>query len=125
MLFDTDVLIWVQRGSIRAAREVDKVEAPRLSVVTYMEIVEGARNKAELKGIRETMARFGLTVLPVNEAIGHKAALYLEEHRLKSGLDLVDALVAATATTHSLTLCTANARHFRPIAGLEVKAFRP
>ncbi len=125
MLFDTDVLIWIQRGNLKAARAVDSAADAGLSVATYMELVEGARNKAELRAIRETMTRFGLAVLPLSDSIGHRAAIYMDEYRLKSGLDLVDALVAATAVENSETLCTANVKHFRAIPNLSIKAFRP
>ena len=125
MLFDADVLIWMQRGNLKAARAVDSAADPGLSVATYMELVEGARNKAELRAIRETMTRFGLAVLPLSDSIGHRAATYMDEYRLKSGLDLVDALVAATAIENAQTLCTANVKHFRAIPDLSVKAFRP
>ena len=35
------------------------------------------------------------------------------------------ALVAATATEHALTLCTANGKHFSPIRDLNMKVFKP
>jgi predicted nucleic acid-binding protein len=36
-----------------------------------------------------------------------------------------DALVAATAVEHGLVLCTGNARHFKAIRDLKIKAFKP
>ena len=125
MLFDADVLIWIERGSLRAARAVDSAADPGLSVVTYMELVQGARNKAGLRAVRETMTQFGLAVLPLSDSIGQRATMYLETYRLRSGLDLVDALVAATAVESAQTVCTANVKHFRVIPDLSVKPFRP
>ncbi len=125
MIFDTDVLIWVSRRNTKAIRTVDSSESPELSVATYMELVEGARDKAELRATREMAVRYGFAFLPLTEEIGHRAVTYLEMYRLKSGLDLVDALVAATAVENGATLCTGNVKHFRAIAGLEIKAFRP
>ena len=125
MLFDADVLIWIERGNLRAARAVDSAADPGLSVVTYMELVEGARDKAGLRAIRETMTQFGLAVLPLSDSIGQRATMYLETYRLRSGLDLVDALVAATAVESAQTVCTGNVKHFRVIPDLSVKPFRP
>ncbi len=125
MLFDTDVLIWMQRGHRKAVRAIDSADSPELSVATYMELLEGARDKAELLAIRRTMTRFGLTVLPLSDTIGHRAAMYMETYRLACGLDLVDALVAATAVESAQTVCTGNVKHFRVIPDLSVKPFRP
>lgn len=36
-----------------------------------------------------------------------------------------DAIVAATATENNLILVTSNAKHFRPIKDLKLKAFKP
>ena len=71
------------------------------------------------------MTRFGLTVLPLSDSIGHRAAMYMETFRLACGLDLVDALVAATAVENAQTVCTGNVKHFRVIPDLPVKPFRP
>ncbi len=40
------------------------------------------------------------------------------------GLRLPDALIAATAIEHHLPLLTGNAKHFEPIEGLTIEAFR-
>jgi predicted nucleic acid-binding protein len=125
MLFDTDVLIWMQRGNSKAVRAIDSADSPKLSVATYMELIEGVRDKAELRDIKRTITQSGLMVLPLSENIGLRATTYLEEFRLAHGLDLVDALVAATAVENDETLCTANVKHFRVIRNLTIKAFRP
>jgi len=51
--------------------------------------------------------------------------IFLEEYALSHGLRAGDAIVAATAAEHGLTLCTGNARHFRPIRDLQTKIFKP
>lgn len=125
MLFDTDVLIWALRGSEAAARAIDGDDDRRISAVNYMELMQGARSKREQAAIREFLDALGFTVLPITEAISHRAVIFTEEHALKSGIQLADALVFATACEHNLTLCNANQKHFRGIQSLNAKLFRP
>jgi predicted nucleic acid-binding protein len=49
----------------------------------------------------------------------------MEELALSAGLELADALIAATACEHGIKLCTANARHYRVVADLGLHVFRP
>jgi predicted nucleic acid-binding protein len=125
MLFDTDVLIWALRGSARAAKEIDDAEERYISAVNYMELMQGARSKREQTMIKQFLNALGFIVLPITEAVSHRATIFIEEHALKSGIQLADALVFATACEHSLTLCSANQKHFRAIRSLDAKVFRP
>lgn len=124
MLFDTDVLIWALRGNSKAARLIDSDDDRRVSVVSCMELLQGARNKSELKTIMSFLAEY-FTMLPLTENIGHRALIYIEEYSLKAGMYMGDALIAATAVENQITLCTANQKHYKPIIDLELKVFRP
>lgn len=125
MLFDTDVLIWALHGSEAAARTIDGDDDRRISAVNYMELMQGARNKREQEAIREFLNALGFVVLPITEAISHRAVIFIEELALKSGIQLANALVFATACEHNLTLCSANQKHFRGIQSLKARVFRP
>ena len=125
MLFDTDVLIWALRGSKAAAKEIDGDENRFISAVNYMELMQGARSKREQTMIKQFLNELDFTVLPITEAISHRAMIFIEEHALRSGIQLADALVFATACEHSLTLCSANQKHFRSIQSLDSKVFKP
>ncbi len=48
MLVDTDVLIWHLRGYAQATRHLDQLGSLKLSAVSYLEVLQGVRNKAEL-----------------------------------------------------------------------------
>jgi len=50
MLFDTDILIWVLRGYPKAIKTLDASEQRALSVVNYMELLHGARDRREARG---------------------------------------------------------------------------
>lgn len=125
MLFDTDVLIWALRGNSRAAAAIDAAGERAMSVVNYMELIQGARDKRELRLLRAFLNDLGFFVLPLTENIGHRAAVYMEEYALKTGLSPADALVAAAAVEVQQVLCSANTKHYRRISELELKAFRP
>ena len=71
VLFDTDVLIYAQRGSRRAALAIDNAARRLVSVQSLMELVQGARDKDDLRIIKRFLAELGFTVLPLTENIGH------------------------------------------------------
>jgi hypothetical protein len=125
VLFDTDVLIWIQRGNAKAAEWVEKEGERSISVLTYMELLQGAREKRQHEYILDFLHEFNFQILPLSENIGHRAAIYIEEYSLSHGLRSGDAIIAATATENGLTLCTANAKHYKPIRELKLRVFRP
>ena len=125
MLFDTDVIIWVLRGSKRAATAIDRADSLEISVVSYMELVQGARDKSELRATKAALAALNFQMLALTENIGHRASIYLEEYALKSNIGVPDALIAATAVENGMPLCTANAKDYRSIAELQLDVFRP
>ena len=125
MLFDTDVLIWIFRGMKSAARLVQADTDRKISIINYMEILQGSKNKYEMLSYKHFFSHYFFEILPVTEAISHRAAILFEEHALSTGLHVTDALVIATACENQLTLCTTNQKHARDIAALELKVFAP
>ena len=125
MIFDTDIFIWVQRGNVKAAKALEDASARMLSIQTYMELLQGALNKEQHVYIKDFLTEYNFEILPLTENIGHRAAIYIEEYSLSSGLRAGDAIVAATATEHHLELMTSNFKHFRVIRDLKLKPFKP
>lgn len=125
MIFDTDVIVWALRGNQRATTAIDRAESLEISVVSYMELLHGARDKKELRLTKAYLADLGFQIVPLSENIGHRASIYLEEYGLKSNLGVPDALIAATAVENDKVLCSGNAKDYREIAEVELKAFRP
>jgi len=125
MLFDTDVLIWVLRGNIKAAKIIDGAEAGAVSVVTFMELLLGARGRAEVHAIKSFLADMRIATLPLTENIGHRASIYMEEYGPSVSMSVADALIASTAVEANEELITGNDRHYRPIKELSLKRFRP
>jgi len=124
ILFDTDILIWIQRGNAKAAALVDKTDERAISVLTYMELLQCAQNRQQHSHIKNFIKDFNFTTLPLTENIGHRASIYIEEYTLASGLRAGDAIVAATAVEHNLVLVTGNGKHFKSIADLNIHLFK-
>jgi len=124
-LVDSDVLIWLARGSMKAAAALDAVEDIGVSAVSYMELLQGVRSKAEIRALRALLADLQAEILPLTEAISLRATVLLETHRPAHRLMMADALVAATAVQHGAVLLTANTKHFKPVDGLQMLTFKP
>ena len=124
MLVDTDVLIWHLRGYRQASRSLDELPKLTLSAMSYLELIPGMRNKEELAAVRRMFELRDANVLPFTQEITRRATELMETLALSHGLQAADALIAATALEHHLTLLTGNSRHFEAVGGLGIEAFR-
>ncbi len=123
MIIDTDVFIWYFRAN-RAARDIIEAgHAISLSAVTYMELVQGMRNKQELSLFRQEMNNKNWQILTLTAEITSRAMTYIEEYALSYSMALADALIAATAVERGATLLSANTKHYRFLAELQLQQF--
>ena len=67
------------------------------SAVSYLEVLKGIRNKAELAELKKMLERRSAAVLPITEAITQQAISLMESLSFSHGLQMGDALIAATA----------------------------
>jgi predicted nucleic acid-binding protein len=125
VLVDSDVLIWLTRGHPAAATRLRQIDLWRISAVTYMELAQGCRDQAELERFKKALTGRGTQIAPVTESICDRAMRLIDRHTLAHGLQLGDALIAATALELGLPLLTSNIKHFSPIEGLSVERFDP
>ena len=123
-LVDTDVMIWYLRGDENAKELLHSLNFC-ISSVTYMELLQGMRNKQELKLFQKMIKSWGIKVVFIDEEISAKALFYMEEYFLSHSMELADSLIGATCTRHGLTLVTANDKHYRVLKDLDIKIFRP
>ena len=124
MIVDTDVLIWYMRGDKNAFKVIENLNGFYTSVVTYIELVQGLRNKSELIELRKAYRLWNTKILYINEEISSKAMFYIERHYLSNSLQLADALIASTAITNGLSLLTGNDKHYKVIKELSISKFR-
>ncbi|MEA3467567.1 MAG: type II toxin-antitoxin system VapC family toxin [Thermodesulfobacteriota bacterium] len=125
MLFDTDVIIWYMRGNINALKAVRQHKNFVISVVTYMELVQGMRNKNELALLREALKSWGTKIIYISEEISSKAMFYVEQHYLSHSVQLADALIGATAVSHGIPLLTGNVKHYKIVKEIKLTKFKP
>jgi len=71
-MVDTDVLIWYMRGNKKAFKSIEKTSNFHISVITYMELVQGMRNKMELNALRKSLRDWNASIIYITEEISAK-----------------------------------------------------
>lgn len=125
MIIDTDVLIWYLHGNEKAKTIVEDNIPFAISVVTYMEIVQGMKNKEEFKIFQKQMQRWNTEIIQLNQEISSRAMFYVQEYFLSHAMMLADALIAATVVQNSEIILTANDKHYKFIPNIDCKKFIP
>ncbi len=116
-LVDTDVLIDYLRGHPKAKAKVLALEQVLVSVVTVAELYAGVRGSKEQRDVANLLAE--CERLPVDEQIAKDAGQLKNRYFPSHGVQLPDALIAATAVAHDLPLYTLNLKHYPMIEGLK------
>lgn len=124
MLIDTDVIIWFMRGNDLAKKAIDQNNGFSISAVTYMELVQGMRNKNELAALRKALNLWGTKIIYITEEISSKAMFYVEQHYLSHSMQLADALIGATAASQGIPLLTGNTKHYNIIKEIQLTRFK-
>ena len=125
MVIDTDVLIWYMKGNEKAYKAIENSKNFFISVVTYMELVQGMRNKNELNNLRRALYVWNSKILYISEEISVKAMFFVEQHYLSHSIQMADALIGAAAISHGLPILTGNDKHYKILKDIRIKKFRP
>jgi predicted nucleic acid-binding protein len=112
VLVDTDLFVDHLRGAAELRPGKHRLH---YSVITRAELFAGSSATVQ---IPQLLAPF--RELPVDRAVAERAGRI----KRQSGLRMPDALIAATALQHGLSLATRNRRHFQPVQGLRLRALR-
>ncbi|MDR1087680.1 MAG: PIN domain-containing protein [Coriobacteriales bacterium] len=124
MIVDTDVLIDYFRGLELAKSKLASLVPFRISAITLMELLQGARNKNMMRIIERQLKVWNVSVIQTTEATSIRAVQFVREFALSSSVQAADALIAATAIEEGETLLTGNEKHFRCIPGLSIEVFK-
>ncbi len=125
MLVDTDVLVWYLKGNDNAKTQIEALPHFFISVVSYIELVQGMRNKNELNCLRKGLRRWNAKIVYLSEDISAKAMFYVEQYCLSHSLQLTDALIGATAITNGFEILTANVKHYQVLSDISIMKFNP
>jgi len=90
-----------------------------------MELVQRLRNKQEQSALHRFLDQLGFEVFPVSEVISQRALFLMEEWRLSHQMLMADALIAATTIEYGTSLLTGNGKHYRFLASIKLKNFKP
>ena len=123
MIIDTDVLVWYLRGNEAAKQAVEENIPFSISVVTYMELVQGMINKAEMKKFQKQLQTWNINIIQIDKEISARAMFYVQEYALSHSMMLADGLIAATVVQYGEVLLTANDKHYKYLPTIEVKKF--
>jgi predicted nucleic acid-binding protein len=104
-LFDTNILIDYLNAVPQARDELGRYETISISVISWMEVLVGARPEVE-EATRAFLTGFG--IIELDSEVAERAVSLRRRH----GIKLPDAIIWAAAEVHSLLLVTRNTKDF-------------
>ena len=110
ILVDSCIFIDIFRGNRQLYQDLLKQKV-FLNSIVYMELIQGSRDKIELKRINRFLKDF--KILPITQKISKKSMELMKTYSNSHGLLIPDALIAATALIKNLPLWTFNRRDFQ------------
>jgi predicted nucleic acid-binding protein len=125
VLIDSDVLIWYIRGNKNAQNVINNNIPFKISVINYMEVVQGMKDKRELNLFQKYLKKWYVRIIQINESISARAIFLVENYFLSHSLELGDAIIASTALENQETILTGNDKHYRFISNIQIQKFKP
>ena len=114
-LVDSSVLVDILRGYPDAQAWFNQQPVLYITRITWIEVIQGARDKIAQQRSLKLMRRFGIIELDATDIT--MAADLMLNWRLKLNIDLGDCLLCATVMRLKLPFYTRNLKHFSPILG--------
>jgi len=106
-VFDTNILIDYLNGVEAARKEIALYQLRKISVITFIEVMVGAKDSEEEKAIRGFLASF--EVVELSAEIAQETIVLRKELRLK----IPDAIVYATARAEGCLLVSRNTKDLK------------
>ena len=124
MIIDTDVLIWYLRGNINAKKIITANTPFKISVINYLELIQGMQDKNELRALQRQIKKWPAEIIQINESISKHATFLVENYHLSHSMETGDAIIAATALENNEILLTANYKHYSFISNITIQKFK-
>jgi predicted nucleic acid-binding protein len=125
MLIDSDVLIWYIRGNKNAQKVIHNNIPFKISVINYMEVIQGMKDKRELKSFQKYLKKWSVGLIQINESISTRSMFLVENYFLSHSLELGDAIIASTVLENQEILLTGNDKHYKFIPNIQIQKFKP
>jgi predicted nucleic acid-binding protein len=103
---DSDILLDFLDGHTPAAREIARYRECCISIISWMEVLTGARTETDEDVRRGFLTHF--RVVPLTARVAEEAVKLRREHRIK----LPDAIIWASAVTEGCLLVSRNTKDF-------------
>lgn len=119
ILLDTDILVDVLRAHAPALHWLEGLNDSPVGLpgLVALELVQGCRNRSEQHRVEKAIHKYQL-FWPTSADSGRALHSFTLVH-LKSGIGILDTLIAETAIGLGAPLATFNARHYRVFRNLK------
>ena len=120
ILCDTNVIIEIFKGNEKILKRIESIGLDDIAIssITVMELYFGAINKKELNKIKKHLK--ALNIVHFDNDVSKMAVSMIESYSKSHGLQIPDAIIAATGLLYEIKLLTLNLKDFRYIAGLKL-----
>lgn len=122
LTLDTSILVDYLREyepAIRYLQLAISKEKANISVISAMELVQGALDKKSLYIVQKFLSHF--SIVHLSSTISEEAFILQRTYHFPYHLKLADALIAATALKHNSVLVTQNIKDFTFIPRMKIK----
>lgn len=115
---DSCILIDFLKGNDDIKNQLSKIRTPCINFIVEMELLQGAKDKRELKKIIRELN--SLNRLYFHNEIAKLSTQLLTDYALSHNLRIADAIIAATCLVYNIPLYTHNKKDFRFIPNFEL-----
>jgi predicted nucleic acid-binding protein len=105
-IIDSNIIIDYLSGVAKAKAEIESHQRPGISIVTWMEVLVGAKDENTFAITQDFLSHFELFY--INAEIAKTGVTIRRRHKIK----LPDAVIWATALTQNTILVTRNTKDF-------------
>jgi len=118
VLCDTNIFIHLLTNHEPTIVALGKIGTPNIimSAITEMELYRGMRNQSELKKMVNNINNY--SIIDIDAKTSAISRNLIKTYHLSHGLQIPDALIAASAIAFQLPLFTYNTKDFRYIKNL-------
>ena len=105
-VIDSNIIIDYLSGFLSAKKEMEFHRNPAVSIITWIEVLVGAKSKDEAHFARDYLAQF--QTIGITDEVAEQSIALRKSHKLR----LPDAIIWATALAQNTVLVTRNTKAF-------------